>query len=103
MPFSVFISYSHRDRALREEDALSIGENMYGRDHPDTCYLLHNLAVLYKSRDKDDEAERLYQRALAIKEKAFGPDYPYTKRVQEDYRDLLQKMGQKTEGGDQQN
>ncbi|HYU75545.1 MAG TPA: tetratricopeptide repeat protein [Ktedonobacteraceae bacterium] len=42
-------------------------------------------------------------RALAIREKVFGFDHPYTKRTREDYTNLLQKMGQKTEGVDQQN
>jgi tetratricopeptide (TPR) repeat protein len=39
---------------------------------------LNNLAGLYESQGKHDEAEPLYERALAIYEKALGPDHPYT-------------------------
>ncbi len=58
--------------------SLTVGENMYGRDHPDTSFLLGNLAILYRSQGKYEEAEPLYQRALAIKEKALGPEHPTT-------------------------
>ena len=85
------------------QDALTIGENRYGRDHPSTTFLLDNLAILYMDQGKYEEAEPLYQRALAISEKALGPEHPYTKKTQENYTNLLQKMGQKTEGVDQQN
>ena len=72
-------------------------------EHPETDSLLNNLATLYKDQGKNEEALPLYQRALAIYEKVFGLDHPFTKRAREDYTNLLQKMGQKTEGVDQQN
>ena len=43
---------------------------------------LNNLAVLYKNQGKYAEAEPLYQRALAIYEKALGSDHP-TRAVSE--------------------
>src|SRR5258708_1285382 len=43
------------------QEALAIGEKQYGVNHPNTLYLLNNLANLYKDRGKDDEAEPLYQ------------------------------------------
>jgi tetratricopeptide (TPR) repeat protein len=58
--------------------ALTVGENMYGRDHPNTDFLLNNLATLYYNQGKYDKAELLYQRALAIKEKVLGPEHPDT-------------------------
>jgi tetratricopeptide (TPR) repeat protein len=41
---------------LRQE-ALAIGEKQYGVNHPNTSYLLNNLANLYRKQGKDDEAE----------------------------------------------
>ncbi len=38
---------------------------------------LNNLAELYKERGKYAEAEPLYRRALAIREKFFGPEHPH--------------------------
>ena len=37
---------------------------------------LNNLAVLYKTEGRYAKAEPLYQRALAIREKALGPEHP---------------------------
>jgi tetratricopeptide (TPR) repeat protein len=37
---------------------------------------LNNLAELYRVQAKYAEAEPLFKRSLAIKEKAFGPDHP---------------------------
>ena len=37
---------------------------------------LNNLAVLYRNQGKYAEAEPLYQRSLAIWEKALGKDHP---------------------------
>ena len=83
--------------------ALSINEKALGPEHPDTALTLDNLASLYADQGKYEEAEPLYRRALAIREKVFGLDHPFTKRTRDNYTDLLQKMGQKTEEGDQQN
>ena len=37
---------------------------------------LNNLARLYDDQGRYAEAEPLYKRALAIREKALGPDHP---------------------------
>ncbi|MCP4020945.1 MAG: tetratricopeptide repeat protein, partial [Desulfobacteraceae bacterium] len=42
-------------------------ENSKGPDHPDVATTLNNLALLYKSQGKYEEAEPLHQRALTIK------------------------------------
>jgi tetratricopeptide (TPR) repeat protein len=39
---------------------------------------LHALAVLYRKQGKYEQAELLYQRALAIHEKMEGPEHPST-------------------------
>jgi len=82
---------------------LAISEKILGPEHPPTALALNNLAIIYRNQGRYEEAEPLYQRALAIREKALGPEHPYTKRTREDYTNLQQKMGQKTEEGDQQN
>jgi len=37
---------------------------------------LNNLAMLYQDQGRNAEAEPFHQRALAIAEKALGPDHP---------------------------
>ena len=47
-----------------------------GSDHPYVGMSLNNLASLYKSQGRYADAEPLYERALAIREKSLGPDHP---------------------------
>ncbi len=58
---------------------------------------LHNLAVLYNAQGKYVEAEPLYQRALAIREKALGPEHPAVATVLENYAALLHKLNRDAE------
>ncbi len=49
-----------------------------GRNTPRFATDLNNLALLYRDQGKYAEAEPLYKRALAIREKALGPEHPQT-------------------------
>ena len=52
---------------------------MLGRDHPDVARSLNNLADLYDGLPgRVRDAERLFERALAIRESTVGPDHPDT-------------------------
>ncbi len=44
---------------------------------------LNNLASLYHSQGRYDEAEPLYQRSLAIREKALGENHPRSHQPQQ--------------------
>ena len=50
---------SHSTVALSEAS-----ERLLGAEHPNTLVSLNNLAGLYESQGRYDEAEPLYQRAL---------------------------------------
>ncbi len=58
---------------------------------------LNNLAGLYHAQGKYAEAEPLYKRALAIWEKALGPEHPDVATSLENYADLLRKTGRVSE------
>ena len=47
-----------------------------GNKHPDDATTLNNLALLYSTQGKYEEAEPLYKRSLGIKEKSLGADHP---------------------------
>ena len=51
-----------------------------------------SLALHYQEQGKYTEAEPLFKRALAICERALGPDHPHTQTVRRDYDWLLQEM-----------
>ncbi len=50
---------------------------------------LNNLAGLYDNQGRYAEAEPLYQRSLAIREKALGPEHPDVAQSLENYAALL--------------
>src|SRR5258708_1212199 len=49
---------------------------MLGADHPDTAQSLNNLAGLYHTQGKYEQAEPLFQRALKIHKQVYGKDHP---------------------------
>jgi len=96
------MSFSYIKTSVLYQRALTIYEQVLGSHHPDTAQTLNNLANLYTDQSKYEKAAPLYQRALVIYEQMLGSEHPSTKSTQANYTDLLQKMEQKTAGGDQQ-
>ena len=60
---------------------------------PSTGVALNNLAGLYESQGKYGKAEPLYQRSLAIREKALGPDHPDTAQSLNNLANLVSEQG----------
>ena len=54
---------------------------------------LNNLAVLLKTKGDYAGAEPLYRRALAIRERALGPDHPDTAKSLNDVANVLEETG----------
>ncbi|MBI3990363.1 MAG: tetratricopeptide repeat protein [candidate division NC10 bacterium] len=52
---------------------------------------LYGLADVYRAQGKYTEAEPLYQRALAIREKTLGPEHPDVVTSLENYAALLRR------------
>ena len=56
------------DRAeIVAKKALEVAEKNVGPDHPNVAQSLNNLADLYRSTKRDEEAEKLEQRAARIR------------------------------------
>ena len=55
---------------------LDMREAALGGAHPEVAACLNNLAVLLKSVGRHAEAEQLYARCIAIKERSMGPTHP---------------------------
>ena len=51
-------------------------ETAWGPDHTSTLDTVNNLGILYSDQDEMAEAEAMYLRALAGKEKAWGTSTP---------------------------
>ena len=83
-------SFMNRDEA-REYCILMVEE------HPHVGESLNGLAELYKNQGKYAEAEPLYKRSLAIREKALGPEHPKVATSLENYAALLRKTNGESE------
>ena len=64
---------------------MRLGTEEFGPKDPPTAALLNNLAGLYQAQGRYPEAEPLYQRSLAITEKALGPEHPHVAQSLENY------------------
>ncbi len=58
---------------------------------------LNNLAALYQKQGHYAEAEPLYQRSLAIREKALGPEHPDVAKNLDNLALLYQAQGRYAE------
>ena len=56
-------------------------QELLGDLHPDVATSLNNLAGLYRSQGRYEEAEPLYQEALAILMSTVGENHPYMQSV----------------------
>jgi hypothetical protein len=57
-----------------------------------TAWSLNGLAELYRAQGQYTKAEPLHQRALAIREKALGPEHPEGATSLENYARLLRDI-----------
>ena len=69
-------AYRQADCAEAEKQSAAALKEAEAFDDVRLATSLNNLALLYKAQCRYAEAEPLYQRALAIREKALGPQHP---------------------------
>ncbi len=56
---------------------------------------LNNLAELYRTQGQYAQAEPLHKRALAIREKALGPEHPQVAQSLENYAAVMRQTGRR--------
>ena len=69
----------------------------FGEQDPRFAASLNNLGLLYQAQGQYAQAEPLYERALAIAEKALGPEHPNVATSLENYAALLHKFNRDAE------
>ena len=70
---------------------------MLGPEHPSTLASVGYLASLYRVQGRYSEAEPLYKRALAARERVLGPEHPLTLRSMHNLSTLYQAQGRYSE------
>ena len=76
-----------------ERDQLARRVAAWGSDHPDVALIMHVVATRCHARGARDEAHQLYERALNIQERAFGPASPAVAAILRDLADLERELG----------
>jgi Tetratricopeptide repeat len=61
---------------------------------------LNNLAVLFRSQGKLEQAAPLFRRALAIFEETLDHDHPSVLMCRENYEELEREMSNRGRGGE---
>ncbi len=92
-------AYQQADYAQAEKlflAALKEAEK-FGNPDPRLATSLNNLAELYRAQGRYAQAGPRYRRALAIREKALGPEHPDVAAVLENYAALLHKLNRDAE------
>ena len=56
--------------------ALTIAENVFGRDHDAVATIINNLGLVLQDMGDLEGAKKCFERALKISEKLYGPDHP---------------------------
>ena len=92
-------AYQQADYAQAEKLLLAALQEAekFGEQDPRLATSLNNLAVLYRAQGKYEQAEPLHQRALAIIEKALGPDHPDVANSLNNLAQLYRAQGKFTE------
>jgi serine/threonine protein kinase len=66
---------SEWDKAERHlERSLQLYEDQFGEDHPRTIELMHNLGWVYSAHNREEDAHRLWSKALAIVRRKGGEE-----------------------------
>jgi len=81
------------DGERRDRQLVELREQAFGPDHPDVASALHILAARYHLVRRYDQAETLYNRALAIRTESLGQHHPSTVECLEDIGDLWRDRG----------
>ncbi len=103
------IVVAHENQKMREavhDEAMiaclnsTIAGQSLGPEDLQVAEILRDLADRYAKQEMYDEAKLLYRRALAIREKALGPEHPDMATTLQDYAALLRKTHQEAEAAE---
>ena len=73
------------NRAARRRLVSGLRDVLFVQVQRDATRGLGNLALALDKQGHTEEAERMGKQALAIYEKALGPDHPYTQRARRNW------------------
>jgi thioredoxin-like negative regulator of GroEL len=68
-------------------------ERDFGPQHPDTLAAKYSLARVYRSQDRNAEAEELLVNVMASQDEANGPSHPHTQMTIKALWSIYEKLG----------
>ncbi|KAK4895648.1 hypothetical protein LTR49_028256 [Elasticomyces elasticus] len=94
MLLAIFKRYNWQTMMTSSEWMMIHAEETWGPKHTSTLDTVNNLAILYKSQGKMQEAEEMYLRALREYKEAWGPKHASTLDTVKNLGDLYSNQGQ---------
>jgi tetratricopeptide (TPR) repeat protein len=92
--FNQFYAAGDYPAALMEAQKLEVAvQARFGVNHANYGAALNKLAVVYRAQGKYADAEELYKRALAIREKALGASHPNVAQTLNNLANLYDDQG----------
>lgn len=85
----------HEEAVATQMKAFEIAKKTFGEESLNAAESMDNLAIYYQALGKNDEAEKMYEAALAIMEKKLPPDDSYLAIFMEYVADFYNKIGKK--------
>ncbi len=92
MPATTTKARAARRRSARGRGINAPKDGGGSGDDPALADPLLNLAALYIAERRFAETAPLYKRAIALREKAFGPDHPQLAKTLANYAAVLRKI-----------
>ena len=89
--------YDEADDALSADRRWRSRKRILGPEHPATLYSMNNLALLYGSQGRDNEAETLFTQALEIQKRILGPEHPKTLNTMFGLASVYVQLGRRDE------
>lgn len=84
---SLGILYLYRKRWQDAEiifrRAVKLAKSQLGDNHPETAFILRNLAKALDRLEKTDEADKIRVEAYEVLLRTFGPEHPYVKELEQ--------------------
>jgi tetratricopeptide (TPR) repeat protein len=84
----------NREAETMYRQALKLGKDFLGAEHPNTLSTMSNLALVIDDLGQYVEAEELQRHVIELRERLLGPQHPKTLQSKEYLAELQQRMKQ---------
>ncbi|KAJ7858476.1 hypothetical protein B0H14DRAFT_3634103 [Mycena olivaceomarginata] len=88
-------TYSHLGQLSTAEELATVEKHqkVFGEDHPETLWIMGELALIFQQQGQLEHAEELLVAVLEKRRKLLGDDHPQTRWTMDQLANLYQSIG----------